>query len=97
VLYLAILVLLAAGGIFKLWRFQRRAARLDSVDEFWSGLERISAQPRPQPREKVERDPAVRAVAPRRSGRRPDPLDPDRRAAAKRRIEARRRAMRIAG
>lgn len=92
--YLVIMVLLAAAGITRLWLMQRRQrARTETVDGFWSSLERIekvSQEPTPTPRRASSRPRAVRA-----SGRpgRPTPLDPARRAAAKKRLEERRRAM----
>jgi hypothetical protein len=97
VLYLFIMVLVAAAGITRLWLQQRKDnTRMNSVDGFREGLERIAGQQRPRPQDprQAARRPARRPVAPRRmtSGLRPQPLDPARREAAKRRIEARRRA-----
>lgn len=86
--YLIFLVLLASAGIIRLWISQRRAqAHLSSVSNFQASLERISTDPpriaRAHPNHSI-RPPSRRGHA---------PLDPERRAAAKRRIQARRRAM----
>ncbi|MFN2526263.1 MAG: hypothetical protein ABR505_08365 [Actinomycetota bacterium] len=88
--YLVIIFLAAVAGIAVLWSQQRRdRAHLETVDGFKSSLELLSIQTNVQP----ER---TRGVAARRistaPGRRPPPLDPERRAAAKRRLEARRRS-----
>lgn len=96
-IYLAFIVLLAGGGILKLWLYQRRQNDLGGVDEFWAGLEKVAAQPAPAPRRALDTSegrprPMARPQS-ARTGARPAPLDPARRAAAKMRIEARRRAM----
>ena len=97
--YLAIMFLLAGAGILRLWIAQRRErSHIDTVDGFKAGLEAISA-----PTSHVVQRPAN---TPRRSER-PMPvnrptrtaspstltLDPARREAAKRRLEARRRSV----
>ena len=85
--YLGIFVAVALLGIGGLWVAQQRQLRkTNSVEGFRSSLERISTGPvittkRPGP------------VAPRPHAgprRRPAPLDPARREAAKRRLEHRR-------
>ena len=102
-IYLVILVLAASVSIGRLWMMQRRQrAHLQTVDGFRSSLQRLSEpatlapiRPRQPARRKmaVPRDPAPRRIAtPRMAHRRPEKLDPARRAAAKRRIEARRAA-----
>lgn len=83
--YVVILILVAAAGIAKLYLTQRRQrATLETVEGFRASLERIAT------------DPGLGyARATRRSGsRRPRTLDPDRREAARRRLEARRAARR---
>ncbi|MFN2390200.1 MAG: hypothetical protein ABR575_11430 [Actinomycetota bacterium] len=89
--YLMIIVVVGMAGIARLWLLQRRQrGHLETVEGFRSSLEVLSEQSsfyyhRPR-----------RAAGPRSlagsAGRRPAPLDPARRAAAKRRLEARRRA-----
>lgn len=102
--YLVIMVLLAGAGIFRLWLQQRRErSHLDSVDGFKAGLEAIST-PTPRPtrvpaataRPRSERP--MRAAAPATNSApststRTTSLDPARREAAKRRLEARRRSV----
>ena len=93
--YLLIMVMVASAGITRLWLLQRRQrAHLTTVDGFRSSLERISEQTRARPA-------GIRRTGPSRpqgAVNRPRPIsrggaiDPARRAAAKRRIEARRRA-----
>jgi hypothetical protein len=93
VVYLVIMVVIAIAGIGRLWLIQRRhATSLQTVEGFRSSLERLSAnseasfvqsEPRP-PRTPDQKDMPV--YDPYR-----EPLDPQRRAAAKRRLEARRR------
>lgn len=114
-IYLAIIVLVAAAGIARLWLLQHRQRQnLSTVDAFWDGLEKIStptaglkgldpedAAPRSRP---VSGGPLESAPvspggplksAPRRPARRSSrELDPDRRAAAKARLQARRRSSR---
>ena len=94
-IYLAIFAIIAMAGITTLWVHQSRQRRhLDSVDGFRSSLEKVSGHdvdlPAP-PQERTEREDVARAV---RIRRRPEPLDPARREAAKRRLE-RRRAARV--
>ena len=102
-IYLVILVLAASVSIGRLWMMQRRQrSHLQTVDGFRSSLQRLSEPATLAPvralqpaRRKmvVRRDPAPRRIAtPRMAHRRPEKLDPARRAAAKRRIEARRAA-----
>ena len=102
-IYLVILVLAASVSIGRLWMVQRRQrAHLQTVDGFRSSLQRLSepaslapvrVRPADGPQVAVRRDPAPRRLAtPRMAHRRPEKLDPARRAAAKRRIEARRAA-----
>lgn len=92
--YLFIMVMVAGAGIMRLWLMQRRQrAHLETVDGFRSSLERISEQTRARPAG-LRRVPGRPNGAPRRphSVSRSTGMDPARRAAAKRRIEARRRA-----
>ena len=90
-IYLGIFLLAAAGGIMALWWSQRRQRmHLQSVDGFRTSLERISTHHVAIPTALRER-----RTAPRPGGRRrPEPLDPARREAAKRRL-AHRRAARV--
>jgi hypothetical protein len=83
------MVIVAAAGITRLWLQQRREhARLNTVDGFRESLERISASEGPAHRRGDRRPARIEGsyASPR------PPLDPERRAAAKRRIEERRRA-----
>lgn len=90
-IYLVIFVVVAAGGIGSLWFYQRRERKqLNSVDSFCASLERISTQQLVSPAH-IESGPSQ--VRPGGS-RRPEPLDPARREAARRRLE-RRRAARV--
>jgi hypothetical protein len=102
-IYLVILVLAASVSIGRLWMMQRRQrSHLQTVDGFRSSLQRLSepatldpvrVRPAGGPQAAVRRNPAPRRIAtPRMAHRRPEKLDPARRAAAKRRIEARRAA-----
>jgi hypothetical protein len=82
VIYLVILVTVAAVGILRLWLYQRRElARMNSIDGFRKGLRAIS------PEAELPATPAQASVPQARPS-----WDEDRRDAAKRRIEARRRA-----
>lgn len=89
-IYLLLLAALAGAGIGRLWLMQRRQrSHLETVDGFQKSLQRLSSSPHfsgrtraAQPR--VRRGPAHRPT-----------LDPERRAAAKRRLEARRRSMKV--
>jgi hypothetical protein len=87
-IYLIIIVALAAAGIARLWLLQRRQqSKIFSVAEFREGLDKIAAPTKPStPVE--ERRPV--AVARPRAARPTQPLDPARREAAKRRLEERR-------
>jgi hypothetical protein len=90
VVYLVIIVLVAAAGIGRLWLVQRRhATSLQTVDGFRSSLERLSGQAALPPEPGMRRSPAP----PEDQGSDPyrATLSPERRAAAKRRLEARRR------
>ena len=101
--YLAIMFIAAIAGIARLWIQQRREhSHMETIDGFNTALEKISPEipvpPRRAPNVNgVRRRPAEpRARASHRVGtgigqRQPVPLDPDQRAAARRRIEARRR------
>lgn len=90
--YLGIFLLAAAGGIMALWWSQRRQRmHLQSVHGFRTSLERISTHHVAIPNGTR----AQTQAAPRPGGRRrPEPLDPARREAAKRRL-AHRRAARV--
>ena len=91
-IYLAIFVIVAMAGICALWINQNRQRRhLHSVDGFRSSLERVSSHDIEIPRPRPERRDVARAV---RVRQRPEPLDPARREAARRRLE-RRRAARV--
>ncbi|MFP5297931.1 MAG: hypothetical protein ACLGHL_02960 [Actinomycetota bacterium] len=93
-LYLAIMVFVAVVGITRLWLQQRReGARMNSVDGFREGLQALSTPSDVQPARRPVRSSPARPTA-ARTARGPQPLDPARREAAKRRIEARRRARR---
>jgi hypothetical protein len=90
VIYLAIFLVVAGGGIASLWLYQRRQrSHFQSVDGFRTSLERISTHEVVSPS-----SPAVRRpVSVRSTGRRrPEPLDPERREAARKRLERRRAA-----
>ena len=102
-IYLVILVLAASVSIGRLWMMQRRQrSHLQTVDGFRSSLQRLSepatlapvrARPAGGSQAAVRKNPVPRRIAtPRMAHRRPEKLDPARRAAAKRRIEARRAA-----
>lgn len=85
--YLIIFLLVAGGGIALLWAHQRRQrTRLDSVDGFRESLLRISSHTLPTDSTPERETPPRPAGAPRRLA----PLDPARREAARRRLEARR-------
>ena len=100
-IYLVIMLLVAGTGRVSLWVAQRRERdHLDTVDGFQSSLARLSEAPTIRPRRRaaapVRRQtpaPIRRGIPARRrpSGRRAS-MDPARRAAAQKRIEARRRA-----
>jgi hypothetical protein len=93
-IYLFIMVLVAGTGITRLWMMQRRQrAHLETVDGFRLSLERISEQTRARPAggRRMPTRPSGAPGRPRPVSR-SSSIDPARRAAAKRRIEARRRA-----
>lgn len=104
-IYLVIIVLIAAAAITRLWLQQRRERQsLSTVDSFWDGLEKIS-MPVESWADLEPETPAVTAAekpAPPPRKRRPatsrarSEIDPERRAAAKARLEARRRSSRRA-
>ena len=91
--YLVLIVAIAIAGIGRLWWIQRRhATSLETVEGFRSSLERLSAnsdapflqsEPRPARAAGQEDKPVSDPYL--------EPLDAQRRAAAKRRLEARRR------
>jgi hypothetical protein len=94
VVYLIIIVLVAAVGIGRLWWIQRRlATSLQTVDGFRASLERLSGQEAAPPAGAGSREAAPLSTPPDKTSSDPylEPLDPERRAAAKRRLEARRR------
>lgn len=89
--YLIIMALLAAAAIARLWLQQRKVhSHQETVDGFQMALTKIS-EPNP-----IVRTPRRAAPSPSADRSRPrrerQPLDPARREAAKRRLEARRRA-----
>jgi hypothetical protein len=91
VTYLVIFFVVASAGIAAIWFRQRRELRhLNTVDGFRSSLEKISTHQvrAPGPRMRLP------DAAPRARSRRPEPLDPARREAARRRLERRRAALR---
>ncbi|MDP9224797.1 MAG: hypothetical protein M3P18_13290 [Actinomycetota bacterium] len=124
--YLIIMILVAAAGLGRLWLIQRRqASHLTTVEGFRASLERLS-EPAPTPPSHAPADRSSDAPSPSSDALVPssdapaeppssDPpgegarrtplgtaassrtLDPERRAAAKRRLEERRRAGRGSG
>jgi hypothetical protein len=106
VIYLVIMFLVAGTGLATLWVQQRRTrAHLETVDGFRSSLERLSTAPvvgarrRSAPARAAGTPRRAAAAAPRRRGAPAHrtsraALDPQRRAAARKRIDARRRASR---
>lgn len=88
-MYLVIFFIAASAGIGALWLYQRRQSRQVSVGDFRTSLERVSTHSVTIPRKHTEHrtDPARPA-----GRRRPEPLDPARREAARRRLERRRAA-----
>ena len=89
--YVVLLVVLATAGIVRLWLQQRKErSHLQTVNGFRSSLQVIAAGPSVRPAARDNR-PVSRPVATPRTGKRPQPMDPARRDAAKRRLEARRR------
>lgn len=97
-IYLVILVVASSLAIGRLWLMQRKQrSHLQTVDGFWNSLECLSEDP--APRQQRPESPVVRRARRARgtlseAPDRPQPIDPARRQAAKKRIEARRRAMR---
>ena len=90
-IYVMILLLVAGAGIGSLWVQQRRQrAHLETSESFRSSLEKIAPHATPGPFNRAAR--MGRRPASRRTVGRPVPLDPERREAARRRVEARRRA-----
>lgn len=89
-MYLVIFLVAAGLGIGALWFYQRRQQKLlNTVGGFRSSLEKISTHHIVIPDKPVER----RTTQVRPGGsRRPEPLDPARREAARRRLERRRAA-----
>ena len=89
-MYLVIFLVAAGLGIGALWLYQRRQQKLlNTVGGFRSSLEKISTHQINIPGKPIER----RATHMRPGGsRRPEPLDPARREAARRRLERRRAA-----
>jgi hypothetical protein len=93
VVYLVILVLLAGAGIARLWRVKRQhSTTLADVDGFRMSLERLSGQEGAPPQRSVSQPPPLGSEV-EDSSLDPylQPLDTERRAAAKARLEARRR------
>ncbi|MGH2751296.1 MAG: hypothetical protein ACRDK3_10585 [Actinomycetota bacterium] len=98
-IYLVILVLAASVSIGRLWMLQRRQrSHLQTVDGFRAGWQALSEPVNPAPERAPARRRPRRSEVPRRKAtpravhRRTEALDPARRAAAKRRIQARRAA-----
>jgi len=91
VIYIMILLVVAGAGIGSLWAQQRRQrAHLETSESFRSSLEKIAPHSAPGPFRRAAH--VGRRPASRRHVGRPVPLDPERREAARRRVEARRRA-----
>ena len=90
-IYVMILLLVAGAALGSLWAQQRRQrAHLETAESFRSSLEKIAPHATPGPFRRAAR--AGRRPSSRRQVGRPVPLDPERREAARRRVEARRRA-----
>ncbi|MGH2809142.1 MAG: hypothetical protein ACRDKT_17900 [Actinomycetota bacterium] len=90
-IYLVILLAVAGVGIGSLWVQQRRQrAHLDTVEGFRASLEKIAPYAAPGPFRRAAQE-GRRPMSKRAPGR-AVPLDPARREAARRRVEARRRA-----
>jgi hypothetical protein len=103
-IYLVILVVAASLSIGRLWMLQhRQKSHLQTVDGFragWQALSEPANPPLAPERSSRHRGPhrqetPRRKATPRAAHRRPEKLDPARRAAAKKRIAARRAARRI--
>ena len=90
-IYILIMLLVAGAGIGSLWAQQRRQrAHLETSESFRSSLEKIAPHATPGPFRRAAR--AGRRPSGGRPLGRPVPLDPQRREAARVRVEARRRA-----
>lgn len=90
-IYIVIMLLVAGAGIGSLWAQQRRQrAHLDTTESFRLSLEKIAPDAHPGPFRRAVH--AGRPPSGRRPLGRPVPLDPERREAARMRVEARRRA-----
>ena len=102
--YLMIMLVVGVAGVIRLYLMHRRErTQLSTIDGFRSNLERIGnhttprrsvALTRPDVKPRAKRvTSADQAIRRSHAGqyRRHAPLDPERRAAAKRRLEARRR------
>ena len=91
-IYLIIMVLVAGIGIGTLLLQQRnQRAHLDSVEGFRASLQKIAPEAAPGPFRRAQVGPRRPTGARRRTPGRPVPLDARQRAAARRRLEARRR------
>lgn len=91
VIYVLIMLLVAGAGIGSLWAQQRRQrAHLETSESFRTSLEKIAPHANPGPFRRAARQ--GRRPSSRRQVGRPVALDPERREAARRRVEARRRA-----
>ncbi|MFN2594954.1 MAG: hypothetical protein ABR579_08725 [Actinomycetota bacterium] len=89
-IYLLLLVALAGFAIARLWMMQRRQrSHIETVDGFQKSLERLSSSSGFNSRPRTVQPRARRVPGHRVT------LDPERRAAAKRRLEARRRSMKV--
>jgi hypothetical protein len=100
VVYLIIMVLVAGIGIGTLyWQQRSQRAHLDSVEGFRASLQKIAPEAAPGPFRRAQVASRPRPGARRRTPGRPVPLDERQRAAARRRLEARRRdqTARVAG
>ena len=90
-IYIMIMLLVAGAALGSLWVKQaRERAHLGTSESFKSSLEKIAPHATPGPFRRAAR--VGRRPASRRQVGRPVPLDPERREAARRRVEARRRA-----
>ncbi len=86
--YLGVMVFAAAVGILILWQQQRKdRAHLETVEVFRTSLESLKRHTRPNS-PVANRRPPTAPLTPSHLA----PLDPKRRAAAKRRLDARKRA-----
>jgi hypothetical protein len=95
VIYLIIIVLIAGAGIGRLWWMQRRnTTKLSEVEGFRASLERLSGEDAATARTSISRG-RVDPTEPYDPSLDPylQPLDGERRAAAKQRLAARRRGI----